>query len=113
MNLICVLLSRALGIFQFLQRIASRTLKMGAEFVLATTKHQDAIPVDRLFIPPAYGYRVAKAAQIPRRFDTLSVCLVTRQPQFQMPLCIRPFGGQHAVHHRVANSSVAARMMVP
>src|SRR5580698_11229375 len=55
LNLICVLLSRALGIFQFLQRIASRTLKMGAEFVLATTKHQDAIPVDRLIAASAHS----------------------------------------------------------
>src|SRR5580692_4341151 len=35
-----------------------------------------------------------------------------RQAQLQMPFRIRPFGGQQAVHHAIADSSVAARVMV-
>src|ERR1700730_5287375 len=38
--------------------------------------------------------------------------LVTRQAPLQVPLCIGPFSGQHAVHHSIANSSVPARVMV-
>lgn len=51
--------------------------------------------------------------QLHRSRDALSLCLVTRQAQLQMLLCIGPFTDQHTVHDGIANTSVAARVMVP